>query len=634
GDNHATQVVKGGTLAEPAEPVKAGSEFEGWYKEAALTSKVSFPYDVSAVTANITLYANWEGGTSGTPHIDFEKRYLHDLYTNAGAFSGTRISYAMIVYDDAGLTSITINETFSGAPPVVAKSESQTRIIPISGPGTYELYQEIRSSNLSYGEIYIAFKYTVQAYGAAYMTDYRGAFNAYNSAWAHYFVVKAPTLLYETFNLPLGGEGLPYSVNLGTAIGGAQNISYSLQSGSLPAGLTLSSDGLLCGTPETGSAGTIKFEVRAFALGWSSPIAAFTLQIKEAGSPIAAKEISGGEYHSLAIDAAGNLWAWGSNSDGQLGDGNTTSSRTPVQIKAGMKFSDISAGSSHNLAIDVNDNLWAWGDNSYGQLGDGTTTSSLSPVQIKGETKFSAISTGNSHSLAIDADGNLWAWGGNSNGQLGDGSTTNRLSPVPIKAGMKFFAVAAGDNHSLAINSEGNLWAWGNNPYGQIGDGTKTTRHSPVLIKEGTKFTAIAADYHSLAIDEDGNLWAWGQNGNGQLGDGTTSRRTLPVPIRAGTSFSQISAGWYYSSAIDTNGNLWTWGSNAYGQLGDGTTAQKTSPIQIKSGTKFIQVGAGAHHSLAIDTNGNAWVWGDNEKGQLGDGSYTSKHAPIQIYLP
>ena len=75
GDNHATQVVKGGALAEPAEPVKAGSEFEGWYKEAALTSKVSFPYDVSAVTANITLYAKWEGVTE---EAQLEVLYFYD----------------------------------------------------------------------------------------------------------------------------------------------------------------------------------------------------------------------------------------------------------------------------------------------------------------------------------------------------------------------------------------------------------------------------------------------------------------------------------------------------------------------------------------------------------------------------
>ena len=60
GDNHATQVLKGGTLAEPAPPVKANHTFEGWYKEAALTNKVDFPYDVSGITADFTLYAKWQ----------------------------------------------------------------------------------------------------------------------------------------------------------------------------------------------------------------------------------------------------------------------------------------------------------------------------------------------------------------------------------------------------------------------------------------------------------------------------------------------------------------------------------------------------------------------------------------------
>ena len=327
-------------------------------------------------------------------------------------------------------------------------------------------------------------------------------------------------------------------------------------------------------------------------------------------------QISAGSLHSLALDSSGDLWSWGDNRFGQLGDGTLEKRTSPVQIKQGTKFKQIATNSeNHGLAIDGDGNLWAWGNNENGQLGDGTTTNRTSPVQIKKGTKFTQISTGYNHSLAIDSNGNLWAWGNNENGQLGDGTTTDKTSPVQIKKGTKFTQVTAGDSHSLAIDSNGNLWAWGNNAYGQLGDGTTVNKTSPVQIKKGTKFTQVSAgNYHSLALDESGNLWAWGNNAYGQLGDGTTTNRTSPVQIKQGTKFTQISAGNTYNcSAIDSNGNLWKWGINNYGQLGDGTTTQRTSPVQVKQGTKFTKISNGFSHSLALDIEGKLYGTGNAE---------------------
>ena len=410
-------------------------------------------------------------------------------------------------------------------------------------------------------------------------------------------------------------------------------------------------------------------------------------QIK-AGTKFQAISTGGGisNEYSLAIDEEGNLWAWGDNQWSQLGDGTTEDKTTPVQIKAGTKFQAISTGrsalGSHSLGIDEAGNLWAWGDNGSGQLGDGTTEDKTTPVQIKAGTTFKAISTGDRHSLAIDEAGNLWSWGNNQNGKLGDGTTENKTTPIQIKEGTKFKAISAGSNYSLAIDEAGNLWAWGDNSYGQIGNGSaEGIITTPVQIKNETTFQEIAVgnDHslaldtegnlwvcgsnsyaqignvnagavlnktehkfekisirrsarHSLAIDGEGNLWAWGDNGLGQLGDGTTEDKRIPVQIKAGTKFKEVSAGDSHSLAIDEAGNLWAWGDNSVGQVGNGSTERTiATPVQIAAGTTFQAISAGDSHSLAIDEAGNLWAWGDNGSGQLGDGSIENKSTPVQI---
>jgi len=314
-----------------------------------------------------------------------------------------------------------------------------------------------------------------------------------------------------------------------------------------------------------------------------------------------------------------------------------------VQIKAGTTFIAIAAGDAHSLAIDSLGNLWAWGRNAAGQLGDGKSgmqNNRHTPALIKEGKTFVAVAAAGEHSLAIDSEGNLWAWGGNEYGQLGTGDATDRNTPTHIAKDKTFKHIAAGAWHSLAIDSGNNLRAWGRNNDWQLGDGTTTESSLPIQIADGTKFKAIAAGVsHNHALDLDGNLWAWGK---GILGNGATSGSNIPVKIDLGeTTFDFVSAGASisfvqnaYTLAIDKEGNLWAWGYNSYGQLGDGTKQTRLSPVQIQSETKFITVFAGSEHSHAVDERGNLWAWGDNSWGQLGDGTEgnnAGKLRPVQI---
>jgi hypothetical protein len=187
--------------------------------------------------------------------------------------------------------------------------------------------------------------------------------------------------------------------------------------------------------------------------------------------------------------------------------------------------------SAHSLVLN-NGSVWAWGTNQNGQLGDGGTTDSSTPLAVSGLHNIIAIASGGAHSLAVTADGKVWSWGANDSGQLGTGTNADSALPMEIPGLSGISAVAAGENHSLALSSDGKVWAWGGNSSGQLGDGTTVNRNTPVQVESLDDIVAIAAGkVHSMALARDGTVWSWGGNYNGQLGDGTVANTTRPVQV-------------------------------------------------------------------------------------------------------
>ena len=410
---------------------------------------------------------------------------------------------------------------------------------------------------------------------------------------------------------------------------------------------------------------------------------------------------SNGYGSSLALGSDGNAYAWGHNYNGQLGDGTNTDCRnTPGRVKTpdrntypdlpeDFTYVQVSAGYRHSLALGSDGNVYAWGHNGSGQLGDGTKTSSYrnTPGRVKTPDRntypdlpedftYVQVSAGNDFSLALGSDGNVYAWGHNYNGQLGDGTTTDRNTPGRVKTpdrntypdlpeDFTYAQVSAGYQHSLALGSDGNAYAWGSNGYGRLGDGTSTEQHAPVRVKtpdrktypdlpaDFTYLQVSAGQLHSLALGSDGNAWAWGNNNRGQLGDGTTSQRTTPVRVRTPDrntypdlpkdfTYAQVSAGFDHSLALGSDGNAWAWGLNNFGQLGNNNSGSTANPVPVRvrdpasptdkgRGLKATQVSAGIHDSLAVGSDGNAYAWGFNWYGQLGDGTRNNKSAPVPV---
>jgi alpha-tubulin suppressor-like RCC1 family protein len=353
--------------------------------------------------------------------------------------------------------------------------------------------------------------------------------------------------------------------------------------------------------------------------------------------------VSAGLYHSLAIGSDGTLYAWGTNDEGQLGDGTTTDSSVPVKVltPAGVTFTSVAGGFHHSLAVSSDGDVYAWGGNGNGQLGNDTITESSVPVKVtpNGVT-FTSVSAGFWHSLAVSSDGALYAWGGNSTGQLGNDTITDSWEPVQVSTptGLTTFtSVSAGALHSLAVGSDGVTYAWGYNHWGQLGDGTTTNSSVPVavLTPNEVTFTSVSAGaYHSLAISSDGVTYAWGNNSNGQLGNDTITESLVPVEVLAptGVTFTSVSAGFWHSLAVGSGGVTYAWGNNTYGELGDGTITESLVPVEVlaPTGVTFTSVNAGLLHSLAVGTDG-AYSWGGNASGQLGNGLRDDVLAPERV---
>jgi alpha-tubulin suppressor-like RCC1 family protein len=363
-----------------------------------------------------------------------------------------------------------------------------------------------------------------------------------------------------------------------------------------------------------------------------------------------------GQAVTAGISAAGTasrtVLAWGRNTTGQLGDGTTTSASTPVKVHlpAGTKVTQVRAGCAHTLALTAMGHVLAWGSDSDGQLGDGRVTDSAIPVRVKlpRGTKITAIRAGCVHSLALTSKGQVLAWGYNHGGELGNGSTANSDVPVRVRLPRhaKVTAVSAGQYFSLARTAKGQVLAWGDNDSGELGNGSTASSDVPVRVAlpAGVRATAVSAEEEtSLArTSGGGGLLGWGDNSLGQMGDGTTTGSDTPVSIPIllrGPSLGHLVSlfgGCGHTVALFSSGKVLAWGSNVFGQLGDGTTTGSDTPVVVilPASTKVTAISAGCATSYALTRSGHMLAWGLGAIGELGDGSTSSSDTPVRVGLP
>ena len=258
--------------------------------------------------------------------------------------------------------------------------------------------------------------------------------------------------------------------------------------------------------------------------------------------------VSAGGRHSAAIKSDGGinrLYLWGNNLSGQIGNGtvNTLSHPgIPTPTVVGQGFVKVACGGNHTLALDSSGKLWAWGSNSSGQLGNASTTNANTP-QLISSGPFVDISAGNNFSAAIDAAGNLETWGENVSGQLGNRTTANSLIPTTTAlAGTVIRQISCGHQHAAAIDSIGRLFTWGYNQEGELGTGftNLVPNPNPQDVSAGKVFKyCFAGTNCTYAIDVDGNVWSWGANNTFQLGQTLPHISPSAISTRSGSVSSK-----------------------------------------------------------------------------------------------
>ncbi len=353
-----------------------------------------------------------------------------------------------------------------------------------------------------------------------------------------------------------------------------------------------------------------------------------------------ASEIAGGSFFTCARLSSGAVNCWGNNASGQAGQDTGSNHPVPARVQP-LSLNlvlDVTSGGTHTCALWHSGALKCWGDNAYGQLGNGATTGSSTPIDVSAIATATAVAGGFQHTCARLSQGTVQCWGDNSRGQLGDGTwTTPRTTPVEVAGITTAAAIAAGGGesalsvgHACAVLNDGTAKCWGANRSGQLGDGTTTDSNTPVAVTGISAVVAMTAGpEHTCALLSDSTVKCWGKNGSGRLGDGTTTDSSTPVSVSGLSTATGVGAGEQHTCARLSDATVRCWGDNTYGQLGNGTTTGSTTPVAVSQVTTATSIAVGALHSCARLSDKTVKCWGRNALGSLGDGSVTDASIPV-----
>ena len=343
--------------------------------------------------------------------------------------------------------------------------------------------------------------------------------------------------------------------------------------------------------------------------------------------------------HVAAIRQDGSLWTWGLNSSRQLGHSPTSNQvAVPTRVGTDNDWRTVAVAGGQMLALRSNRGLWAWGANSFGQLGVGDTVQRSTPTQVGTDQDWAAVSPASDHCFALKTNGSLWAWGNSPKGLLGLGGDSGVItSPNQIGTDMDWRMVTAGEHCGLAIKRDGSLWTWGTNGHGQLGFSTFSTNR-PIRVFPQNDWSSVSTHgTYSVGLDRLGRVWVWGTFGY----DGfAQARYNEPKRIGNGEGWIATSSGASRLFLIKADGTAWYLYPPAYGTAtGSSATPFAPSPLPGFGTCRSIAYVDNlnsnplANNGAMLRADGSLWVWGRNEYGQLGIGTsdYAYHAETIQV---
>ncbi|OQR94090.1 RCC1 and BTB domain-containing protein [Thraustotheca clavata] len=327
-------------------------------------------------------------------------------------------------------------------------------------------------------------------------------------------------------------------------------------------------------------------------------------------------DVACGNENTVILCGNGEVLACGYNDSGQCGTGTAqrVTAFKPLTTLFDKQVVKLSAGNGceHVVAITDNGELYTFGYNARGQLGQGNTTPLSVPTLVEGLACKAVVKVSCSyfHTVAVTEENEVYAFGRNDFGQLGipDALDKHVPHPIPFFSGKKVLSVACGQYHTVVSLASGGVYAFGKNDYGQLGIDAPGVKSVPVLISAPLDTEVVVhlacGYYHTTALTQSGKVYTFGRNDFGQLGLGHKYNVYKPTLVSALNDFTivDIACGCYHTLALRDTGIVYPFGRNNHGQLGTDNNIDSSIPTYIESlrHVKVRKIAAGFYHTVCV----------------------------------
>lgn len=327
---------------------------------------------------------------------------------------------------------------------------------------------------------------------------------------------------------------------------------------------------------------------------------------------------AGGET-TCALTPDRRAWCWGANEHSELGVGDRENRETPTLVAGGLRFATLSPGFWHTCGIEYEPDgdgaAWCWGSNSDGQLGNGQqNTWSMSPTKASGDLQFTQISAGKDNSCGLTRGGELYCWGNFFNGIPVSAVPSRVAIPGPV------VTVSTGWHWTAcAVNAAGLTYCFGLNDWYQLARENRSARVADT-ISGGHRFVAVQSGwFHGCGLRPDGVALCWGEDK--PLADTSASYvlRWQPEPIDSDLRFTRLSARSISTCGLTASGEVYCWGGGS-GSGSRGYVGIETNrPTKIAGPVALSTLSAGQWHACGMGSDARAYCWGRSFQGALGE---------------